>query len=75
VRHFCYPYGSHDPKHAAMARALGFATATTTERGRAGADDDLFELPRVPVLRTTSLPVLWLKIATGYEDRKRRPQA
>jgi hypothetical protein len=23
------------------------------------------------VLRATSLPVLWLKVATGYEDRKR----
>lgn len=71
VRHFCYPYGSHDRRHAAMCKALGFVTATTTERGRAGAEDDLFELPRAPVLRTTSLPVLWLKIATGYEDRKR----
>ena len=72
VRHFCYPYGSHQPKHAAMARALGYATATTTERSRARAGDDLFELPRVPVLRSTSLPVLWLKVATGYEDRKRK---
>jgi peptidoglycan/xylan/chitin deacetylase (PgdA/CDA1 family) len=72
VRHFCYPYGSHEPKHAAMAKAVGFRTATTTQRSRARAGDDLFELPRVPVLRTTSLPVLWLKLATGYEDRKRR---
>jgi hypothetical protein len=55
-----------------MAKAVGFRTATTTERARARAGDDLFELPRVPVLRTTSLPVLWLKLATGYEDRKRR---
>lgn len=70
VRHFCYPYGSHDPKHAAMAKALGYATATTTQRARARAGDDLFELPRVPVLQATSLPVLWLKVATGYEDRK-----
>jgi peptidoglycan/xylan/chitin deacetylase (PgdA/CDA1 family) len=72
VRHFCYPYGAYQPKHAAMAKALGFATATTTRRSRTRAGDDLFELPRVPVLRATSLPVLWLKVATGYEDRKRR---
>ena len=72
VRHFCYPYGSYDTKHAAMARALGYVTATTTRRSRTRAGDDLFELPRVPVLRSTSLPVLWLKVASGYEDRKAR---
>lgn len=72
VRHFCYPYGAHEHKHAAMAKAVGYKTATTTVRSRSGAGDDLFELPRVPVLRSTSLPVLWLKLATAYEDRKRR---
>ncbi|MBC7468603.1 MAG: polysaccharide deacetylase family protein [Ramlibacter sp.] len=72
VRHFCYPYGSHEHKHAAMAKAVGYRTATTTQRSRALAGDDLFELPRVPVLRSTTLPVLWLKLATGYEDRKRQ---
>ncbi len=29
------------------------------------------ELPRVPVVRSTSLPVFWLKVATAYEDRDR----
>jgi len=72
VRHFCYPYGAHEGKHAAMAKAVGYRTATTTVRSRTRASDDLFELPRVPVLRSTSLPVLWLKLATAYEDRKRR---
>lgn len=72
VRHFCYPYGSHEAKHAAMAKAVGYKTVTTTRRGRARPGADLFELPRVPVLRSTSLPVLWLKLATGYEDRKGR---
>ncbi len=72
VRHFCYPYGSHEAKHAAMARAVGYQSATTTRRGRARPGGDLFELARVPVLRSTSLPVLWLKLATGYEDRKGR---
>ena len=71
VRHFCYPYGAHGAGHAAMVRAAGYATATTTVRARAHRADDLFELPRVPVLRSTSLPVLWLKVATGYEDDKR----
>jgi peptidoglycan/xylan/chitin deacetylase (PgdA/CDA1 family) len=70
VRHFCYPYGLHRPEHAAMVREAGYATATTTRRGRAGNSDDLFELPRVPVLRTTTLPLLWLKLATAYEERR-----
>ena len=71
VRHFCYPYGFHRPEHAAMVREAGYATATTTQRARTQVTDDLFELPRVPVLRTTSRPVLWMKVATGYEDRRR----
>jgi peptidoglycan/xylan/chitin deacetylase (PgdA/CDA1 family) len=70
VRHFCYPYGFRRPEHVAMVRAAGYATATTTERGRAGVSENLLELPRVPVLRTTTLPLLWLKLATGYEDRR-----
>ena len=71
VRHFCYPYGFHRPQHAAMVREAGYASATTTRRARSSAQDDLFELPRVPVLRTTSRPLLWAKVATGYEDRRR----
>ncbi len=71
VRHFCYPYGFHRPEHAGMVRAAGYATATTTQRSRTHAGDDLFELPRVPVLRTTSWPVMWMKIATRYEDKRR----
>ena len=70
VRHFCYPYGNHRPEHAAMAREAGYATATTTRRARSSQADDLFELPRVPVLRTTARPLLWMKVATGYEDRR-----
>jgi hypothetical protein len=51
-------------------KAAGFATATTTERGRANAASPLFELPRVPVLRSTTLPVFVLKLLSTYEDRK-----
>jgi peptidoglycan/xylan/chitin deacetylase (PgdA/CDA1 family) len=70
VRHFCYPYGFHRREHAEIARAAGYATATTTRRSRSRPGDDLYTLPRVPVLRSTSLPLLWLKVATGYEERK-----
>ena len=72
VRHFCYPFGDYASEHVAMARQAGYDTATTTWRGRAHAGDNLFQLPRVPVLRTTTRPALWLKIATAYEDRRRQ---
>lgn len=71
VRHFCYPYGEYAPEHVAMARDAGFETVTTTHRGRSAIHGNLLELPRVPVVRSTSLPVFWLKIATAYEDRER----
>ncbi|MDP2817112.1 MAG: polysaccharide deacetylase family protein [Polaromonas sp.] len=71
VRHFCYPFGEYAPEHVAMAQQAGFLTVTTTRRGRSTVRGDLLELPRVPVVRSTSLPVFWLKVATGYEDRKR----
>lgn len=72
VNHFCYPYGHYEAKHVTMARQLGFVSATTTERSRCHAGSDWLQLPRVPVLRSTSLPVFWLKIATGYEDRRKK---
>jgi peptidoglycan/xylan/chitin deacetylase (PgdA/CDA1 family) len=71
VQHFCYPYGEYAPEHVAMARQAGFETVTTTRRGRSAVKGNLLELPRVPVVRSTSLPVFWLKIATAYEDRER----
>lgn len=72
VQHFCYPYGDYGPEHVAMAQAAGFESATTVERGRCRGQDDLLELPRVPVFRATSLPLFWLKIASAYEDRRRK---
>jgi peptidoglycan/xylan/chitin deacetylase (PgdA/CDA1 family) len=71
VRHFCYPYGEYAPEHVIMAREAGFDTVTTTRRGRSTVGANLLELPRVPVVRSTSLPVFWLKVATAYEDRDR----
>ena len=71
VQHFCYPYGEYAPVHVDMAREAGFQTVTTTRRGRSTVHGNLLELPRVPVVRSTSLPVFWLKIATAHEDRER----
>ena len=70
VRHFCYPYGQYRPEHVAMASEAGFESATTTRRGRCTFGADLLQLPRVPVLRSTSLLTLWLKLTTRYEDRR-----
>jgi peptidoglycan/xylan/chitin deacetylase (PgdA/CDA1 family) len=72
VLHFCYPYGNYESRHVAMADELGFVSATTTQRSRCHAQTDMLQLPRVPVLRSTTLPVFWLKIATRYEDRRKR---
>jgi peptidoglycan/xylan/chitin deacetylase (PgdA/CDA1 family) len=71
VRHFCYPYGDFSEGHATLVRSAGFDSATTTQRGRCRHGEDLMQLPRVPVLRSTTLPLLGLKVATGYEERRR----
>jgi peptidoglycan/xylan/chitin deacetylase (PgdA/CDA1 family) len=70
LEHFCYPYGQYAAKHVDMVRAAGFKSATLTQRGRCHAGCDLMQLPRVPVLRSSTLPVFWLKLATRYEDRR-----
>ncbi len=72
VNHFCYPYGHYQAGHVGMARAAGFETATTTQRSRCHTGADMLQIPRVPVLRSTNLPLFWLKIATAYEDRRRK---
>jgi peptidoglycan/xylan/chitin deacetylase (PgdA/CDA1 family) len=71
VTQFCYPYGEFSPDHVDMVRSAGFDSATTTQRSRCQTAEDLMQLPRVPVLRATTLPLLWLKLATDYEDRRR----
>ncbi len=70
VRHFCYPYGDYRQAHTDIAAVQGFTTATTTRRGRCTPGISMLELPRVPVLKSTSLPVFFLKVASGYEDRR-----
>lgn len=70
VLHFCYPYGEYTQDHVTMARRAGFHAATTTRRGRCQIGQELLQLPRVPVVRSTTLPVLWLKVVSRYEDRR-----
>jgi peptidoglycan/xylan/chitin deacetylase (PgdA/CDA1 family) len=71
VRHFCYPYGHYEARHVAMAGELGFTTATTTRRSRCHAHTDMLQIPRIVILRSTTLPIFWLnlaKIAIVYES-------
>ena len=70
VRHFCYPYGWYGPEHQAMVREAGYATATTTQRGRVHAGDDLYTLRRIMVARATNPMQFFMKIATAYEDKR-----
>lgn len=71
VNHFCYPFGEFTPEHVEMVRQANYVTATTTRRGRFHRGDAMLELPRVPVLRRTSRPLLWWKLVSQYEDRRR----
>ncbi len=71
VEHFCYPYGAYKPEHVAMVLNANYQSATTTRRGRAQFGDSLLELPRVPMLRRTNRFLLWWKLVSQYEDRRR----
>jgi peptidoglycan/xylan/chitin deacetylase (PgdA/CDA1 family) len=70
VNHFCYPFGEFASAHVEMAFQAGYLTATTTRRGRCQNGEDPMQLPRVPVVRTTTLVSLWLKLATAYENKR-----
>ena len=71
IQQFCYPYGRYAPEHVDMVKASGYVAATTTIRGKVHPGDNAFELRRVPVVRSTSLPQFLLKILSSYEDRYR----
>ena len=71
IQQFCYPYGHYAPEHVDSVKSCGYVAATTTARGKVHAGDSAFELRRVPVVRSTSLPQFLLKILTSYEDRYR----
>jgi peptidoglycan/xylan/chitin deacetylase (PgdA/CDA1 family) len=46
VRHFCYPYGSHNLQTVETAREAGYASAVTCQRGAATHAFDPLALPR-----------------------------
>ena len=63
-KHFCYPYGYFDASHAKMVGEAGYDSATTTLHGVAASRDSAFELPRLGVLKNTSLFKLWRMIVS-----------
>lgn len=73
VRSFCFPYGRLRPEHVEMARAAGYAMATSSVSQRAAADADMLCLPRISVWLSTPLPLLLAKVATGWEEWRRHP--
>lgn len=77
VRHFCYPYGGYSQVSVNCVREAGYATATTTVRGRVSdvQASKLLTLPRVLVSRTTTWVHLLLKCLTRYEDRRGNDRA
>lgn len=73
TRHFCYPYGALNDECVRVVESTGYATATTTQRGRVQEADckKMLLLPRVLVSRSTSWMQLLVKCITAYEDRRR----
>ncbi|VVE43797.1 polysaccharide deacetylase family protein [Pandoraea anhela] len=49
IEAFCYPYGNVTRSVRDIVERAGYRNATTTQRGRAGAHDDPFLLPRLAV--------------------------
>lgn len=70
IQHFCYPYGWFTPEHRDMVEEAGYATATTTKRGRTHSGDDPFTLRRIMVARSTNLALFAAKVMSNYEDRR-----
>lgn len=62
VRHFCYPFGSHDLRAVEACAEAGWSSATTCERAPAGRADDPLTLPRKAIAWGDSLPGVWWKL-------------
>ncbi|MFC4761809.1 polysaccharide deacetylase family protein [Dyella koreensis] len=70
VTQFCYPYGDVDDRVADATQHAGYEAATTTHRGRATRESNLWRLPRVQIARHHFLPQFAMRVLTGYEDRR-----
>jgi peptidoglycan/xylan/chitin deacetylase (PgdA/CDA1 family)/GT2 family glycosyltransferase len=67
VRWLAYPYGDHDERVRAASRDAGYLAAFTFDGGLAGACDDIFQLPRIPVGESDGVVGLASKLALGED--------
>ena len=65
VNWFCYPSGDYDPAVVEATTDAGFVGSTTVAPGWASPNDNMFELPRLRVLRGTT-PAELLRLIVGY---------
>lgn len=87
VLDFCYPGGGYTATTRDIVAAAGYRSATTSDLGIAGPEDDLFRLPRVGVGEALALgpsggfsPVLMRAETSGffadlYRSRRARARA
>jgi len=69
---FCYPYGYYLPEQCALVAESGYTNATTTRRGRVQPGQDMMELSRVHVLRSTHFASMMIKLFTPREELRGR---
>lgn len=74
VNHFCYPYGGLTEHSVELVKKAGYLSAATTARSRCHSHENMFRLPRVVVAKHTLPHLFYMKIATRYEDKKRKPK-
>ncbi|MCB1785805.1 MAG: polysaccharide deacetylase family protein [Chromatiaceae bacterium] len=63
VRHFCYPYGSHNAATVQMVREAGYATAVSCQRGAATPAFDALALPRKAISYGDNLAGFFWKLS------------
>jgi len=71
IQSFCYPYGHKTEQIQQWVADSGYTNATTTARGLALASDNLFDLPRVTIARSTHIFHFLQKCLTRAEHKKR----
>jgi peptidoglycan/xylan/chitin deacetylase (PgdA/CDA1 family) len=71
VRYLAYPFGSESQQVRDIAAECGYDAACTVAIGISAAGNDVYALPRVPVLGTDSLLDFASRIRTAYTVRDR----
>jgi len=70
IEHFCYPYGNYNDEIVTIAKASGYSTATTINRGRVKSNNNLLTLPRISITHRTFAHLFLMKILSKYEDKR-----